>query len=118
MYIGRRRYAEKTPTVLRNFLPGEYAVTLVLKHHEPWWQTVPVEAAKATILEHVLLLPKDLNTTPLLAQPCEQLMPLAETPLLLLRMGPSLTDHLVYDWRADKSWWLLPSEAPWAEARR
>ena len=53
VYLENRRYTQKTPTVLRDLLPGNYSVKLVLKDHEPWVQTVPVEAKKATVLVEV-----------------------------------------------------------------
>ncbi len=58
VYVDGRRYREPTPAIIRDLLPGNYSIRLVLKDHDVWSKTVPVEAAKASVLGKILLYPK------------------------------------------------------------
>ncbi|MDP3704018.1 MAG: PEGA domain-containing protein, partial [Candidatus Omnitrophota bacterium] len=117
VYLGNRRYTQKTPTVLRDLLPGDYPVKLVLKDRQPWTRTVSVEAEKATVLERVLLLPRALAPRTLLAGPFERLIPVHRTPLLLLTAGPRASEIMAYDVQDEVSWPLLPADSPLRTAR-
>ena len=97
VYLGNRRYTQKTPTVLRDLLPGDYPVKLVLKDRQPWTRTVSVDAEKATVLERVLLLPRALTPRIILAGPFEQFTPVPNTRLVLLTAGPRASNVTVYD---------------------
>ncbi len=46
VYLGNQRYTKKTPTILRDLLPGEYQVKLALKHYKPWKRILPIEAER------------------------------------------------------------------------
>ncbi len=116
VYLGNRRYTERTPTILRDLLPGEYPIKLVLSHHIPWERTVPVEAEKATVLEKLLLLPQTFKREELLAEPFEELIPLPATHFFLLTKGSRVEDHFIYDWKDRKRWPLLPADSPFASA--
>jgi len=117
VYIGKSRYTEKTPTTLRSLLPGEYPVKLILKHHIPWTQTVPVEAEKATVLEKILLLPTAFKHEELLSGPFQDLIPLPGNHFFLLVQGPDLEDLYVYDWKEQKGRPLLSSDSPFQGAK-
>jgi len=117
VYLGNQRYTQRTPTVLRDLVPGDYPVKLVLKDHQPWMQTVPVEAERATVLERVLLLPTTRSQRVLLLGPFEQLIPIPGSRFLLLTYGPTTADVIVYDTRDDVSWPLLPMESSVRGAR-
>ena len=117
VYLGNGRYTQPTPTILRDLLPGTYQVKLVLKGHRPWSQAVPVEAEKASVLEHVLLMPSTMPHTHLVPGPFEQLIPLPASDLGLLLSGDSLSGVTVYDWKHAKRWPLLPRNSPWHGAR-
>lgn len=117
VYLGNRRYARRTPTMLRNLLPGEYPVKVVLKNHQPWARVVTVEAEKATLLDTILLIPQQRQPVELLAEPIEDLIPVERTRVCLLRTGPMLGDYLVYDWKGGTHSPLLRPEAPLHDAR-
>jgi len=117
VYLGNQRYTQKTPTVLRDLLPGDYPVKLVLKDRQPWARTVSVEAEKATVLERVLLLPRALSPHVLLPGPFEKLTPVPGTHLVLLAAGHRILDVTVYDVRDEVSWPLLPTGSPFRMAR-
>ena len=117
VYLGHRRYTKRTPTLLRNLLPGEYPVRLVLKSYQPWERIVPVQAEKATVLDKILLLPQTFKREELLAERFDGLIPLPATHFFLLTKGPRVEDHLVYNWKDHKRWPLLPADSPFATAR-
>ena len=117
VYLGSQRYTQRTPTVLRDLVPGDYPMRLALRGHQPWMQTVPVEAERATVLERVLLLPKTRPQQVLRPGPFEQLLPMPGTRFLLLTTGPTIADVTVYDTKDDASWPLLPTESSLRDAR-
>lgn len=117
VYMGNKRYTRRTPTILSNLLPGEYPVTVVLKPYQPWKDTVRVDAEKATILEHILLLPTALKPRDVLSEVFDELIPIPDTHVLLLSTGPKVGDLLVYHWRDGRDWPLLEPDAPWWDAR-
>ncbi len=116
VYVGKRRYTRKTPTILRDLLPGEYDITLSLRGHRAWSQRVPVEAEKATVLERVLLPPGAWRREVLWAEPFTELVPLEGTRYLLLAAGPRLEDQFVYDWKDERGRPLLSE--PWMHGAR
>jgi hypothetical protein len=97
VYLGHRRYTGKTPTVIRDLLPGDYLLKLTLKDRAPWTRTVAVEAEKATVLNRVLLLPRHQAPTTLLPELFEELVALPQSRMLLLSRGQKLEDLVVYD---------------------
>ena len=113
VYLGNRRYTKKTPTILRDLLPGDYSLRLILRHHKPWVQTVPVEAERATVLEHILLLPQAWPREEVLPQPFEDLCPLPGSRFFLLSRGPKAEDILIYDWKDAQSWPLFAWDSPY-----
>lgn len=111
VYVENRRYTQKTPAVIQGLMPGDYSVKLTLKNHNPWQQTVAVNAGKASVLEKIILVPKKLTPRVLLADNYEDLIPLYGTRYLLLNKSSRLEDYVVYDWRTHESWPLLESDA-------
>lgn len=55
--VGRSRFRENTPTVIRDLLPGHYRVRVVRPGYQPWQHGVRVEAGKASSFGRILLLP-------------------------------------------------------------
>lgn len=99
VYLGQSRFAQKTPAVIRDLLPGDYPVTLVSQGHRVWTETIPVEAEKASVLEKVLLLPDQIKMTSIAAGPFRSLIPVEGTEFLLLGKGKKARDLSVYDWK-------------------
>ena len=117
VYVGKSRYTQQTPTVLRDMLPGQYLITLVLAHHKPWRHLMPVEAERATALDHILLLPESVKPRQLLSGPFDDVVPLSGTELFLLVPGSHSEPWVVYNWREETAWPLLPDDAVFREAR-
>lgn len=116
VYVGNRRFTRQTPTILRELQPGTYDIRLAVKGHRPWTHRVPVEAEQATVLEHVLLLPRSLHPVQAALGPFENLLPVSDKVLLLQR-GPLLRHVTVYDPRAEREWPLLAPGSPLEPAR-
>jgi hypothetical protein len=117
VFLGNRRYRWKTPTVLRDLRAGDYAIRLTLRDHQPWTAQVRVEAEKATVLDHLLLLP----TTPVIRSTStnrfETLYPGPGEQEFLLSTGPLAGELAVCDTLRATVTPLLPKEDPFAEAR-
>jgi len=117
VYVGKSRYTQKTPATLRDLLPGDYPVRLVLKHYRPWRETLPVEAEKATLLEKILLLPDTWKEEIILKDSFETLIPLPGNEVFLLGKGSRLGEMWVYDWKRETIRPLLPTASPFREAK-
>ncbi len=117
VYIGGKKVADKTPTVLRDLVPGQYAVTLSLAGHEDWSRTLSVGPAKATVIEHVLLFPEALKVEKLSEQGYQDLLPVTGDHFFLLVKGETLKDLLVYDWKDESQRPLLPMDSIYSAAR-
>ena len=117
IYLGHRRYTRKTPTILPGLLPGEYPVTVLLKGYRPWFETLPVEAGKATVLDRILLLPEEWKPKELLSGPFENLLPMPGSRWFLLTKGEMVNDLWLYDWRGEKTRPLLQQASIFSEAK-
>ncbi len=114
--LGNRRYTEKTPTMIRNLLPGNYPVTVSLKNYKPWSQTLPVEAVKATARDKILLIPQQWKERTLLSDSFDNLLPIEGTDFFLLMKGSRPEEIVVYDWKEEKKWPLFPSAQPFSRS--
>ena len=112
VYLGHRRYTRRTPTILANLYPGEYPVTLILKNHKSWSETLPVESGKATVLETILLLPEVWNQKTLVPETFDDLIPLEGGRFFLLENGSNVEDLFIYDLKEEKRWPLLAQALP------
>lgn len=117
VYLGKRRYTKRTPTILRSLLPGEYPLRIALKDYHPWARVVPVEAEKATVFEKILLIPQQFHAEPLLGGPFDRLIPVPGTRYLLVGREDRLADELVYDGKERKAWPLFRADSPYRRGR-
>jgi hypothetical protein len=112
--ISNRRYDGKTPDTIRNLLPGQYDLKLLLRGFRPWDRKVKVESGKAVNFEKVLLIPKDIKRQALVAGPFEDLWPVPETRFLLLKSSERAEDLTVFDWKNEVSRPVLPEASSFA----
>lgn len=117
VYVGRRRYAQRTPAVLPKLLPGTYPIRVALKGHQPWARQVRVEAGKATTFEHLLLLPDPLAPQRLLPGPFEDFAQVGRRTLLLVRRDRRLGQVALYDLRDRDAEALVPEDSPWGRTK-
>ena len=97
VYVENRRFSEKTPTLIRGLLPGNYRVTVFLKNYRLWTREVSIEAEKAATFDKILLLPNVWTRETLLNEEFEDLIPVRSQRYLLLSKGDSPQDLLFYD---------------------
>lgn len=117
VYIGDKRFTERTPTLLRDLLPGTYPIRMSLKNHRGWFQNVPVEAEKATVLEKILFVPSELKRKELSAEVFEKLIPLEKSNFFLLAAGSRPADFFVFDWKQEKIRPLLDKNQPFLDGK-
>src|SRR3989338_1681586 len=55
VYVNGRRFTERTPTVIRNLLPGSYELRVARRQYQPWVRTVVVDAERVTAQERLIL---------------------------------------------------------------
>src|SRR3989338_8406716 len=96
IYLDNLRFPEKTPAVIRNLVPGEYSIKLILKGYRLWEKIVPVKAETATVLESVLLTPLKWETQPFSYLSFEELIPVHHNSFFLLTRGPFLKDIFLF----------------------
>lgn len=117
VFLGSSRYRWKTPTVLRDLKPGSYPVRVTLHDHQPWSAQVRVEAEKATVLDHLLLLPAIPVIRRTSTNRFETLYPGPGEQEFLLATGPLAGQLAVCDTLRATVRPLLPREDPFADAR-
>ena len=117
VFLGNSRYRWKTPTVLRDLKPGDYAIRLTLRDHQPWSAGVRVEAEKATVLDHLLLLPNAPVIRRTSTNRFETLYPGPGEQEFLVSTGPRAGELAVCDTLRATVTPLLPREDPFADAR-
>ncbi|MCX5697631.1 MAG: PEGA domain-containing protein, partial [Candidatus Omnitrophica bacterium] len=107
VYIENKRYLNKTPTVIRDLIPGNYSLSLILKDYQPASRAISVEAGKASVFERTILLPRKWDLQVLVPDNFETFIPLSGTHLFLLSKGSRLKDYFIYNWRKEIVWPLL-----------
>ena len=117
VHLGKRRYTKTTPTMLQGLLPGTYDVRITLPGYRPWIRAVTVEPEKSAAFEHIVLVSAAWKPQVRMRGPFQELLPLPGTRFVLLRRGPTLSDHWYYDWKTGEARRLVPSTSVLAEAR-
>ena len=92
VYINNLKANETTPTVIRDLPPDNYTIRLELKGYQTWENTLPVVGRKATVLEDVLLTPKQWIIRPLSSRNFENLLPLGDGNTLLVWKARTIKD--------------------------
>ena len=117
VYVNGRRFTERTPTAIRNLLPGSYDLRVIRPRYRPWERTIVVEAERVAAQEHVLLLPERETVRTVLEGPFEGAIAVPDTEFLLLRSGPSAGEWVIFDWRQERSRPLVSSAGRWGGLR-
>ncbi len=95
VYINNRAWAEKTPTTIRNLIPGEYYVRLSKRHYRSWARLLPVLEEKATSLENILLIPKRWRSQIVSLRRLEEINTFDRQPFLLAQPSRFIKDSLL-----------------------
>ncbi len=109
--LANKHIAEKTPTTIRDLMPGTYPIQISLKGYRPWTQNIPVRAGKAIALDKILLLPNELKFKELSKASFKKLIPLEKTRFFLLSRGDRLGDFFIFNWKEETLKALLRPEA-------
>lgn len=117
VFLGDSRYTRRTPTVLRDLVPGTYFLRLARRDHEAWQGEVEVQPERARVMDRIILLPTAREPrlidarrwSDLVAEPGEE-------RVLLVADGP-LAAWTVLDATEGARRALLPTNSPWADAR-
>lgn len=117
VYIGKSRYKEKTPVVLRELLPGAYSLNVYLKGYKPWSREIDVEAGKTLVFDSLLLIPEDWNKKALSPDAFREFTAIPETHFFILAHGPHLKDYYVYNHKEETFFALMDQESALADAR-
>lgn len=102
VYLNGSRFTGRTPTILRDLLPGNYSVRLMLKGYGVWGQSVPVEAKKASVLDSVLLFPDKWPAKRILDQKLQDIVPLSNSGFFLAKASDKFLDTFVFGYSGDK----------------
>ena len=84
VFINNIKAHETTPTIIRDLLPGTYPIRLELKGYQLWQNTLPIVERKATVLENILLIPKQWLVKPLSSVSFENILNVGDGNTLLL----------------------------------
>lgn len=112
VYLGKKRFSKKTPTILHNLIAGEYPVKLVHKGYKVWQEMVPVLAGKATVLDKIVLLPQKFKKEKLVGLPFESTGPVLEAQYFILFRGERVQDVYVYPRASGQIRPLFDAEKP------
>ncbi|MEI7998161.1 MAG: PEGA domain-containing protein [Candidatus Omnitrophota bacterium] len=92
VYINDLKAHENTPCIIRDLPPDNYVVRLELKSYQPWQNKIMVVEHKATVLENILLIPKQWAVRTLSGLPLENILPLGDGNTLLTWQTMSVKD--------------------------
>lgn len=59
VYIDGRMAHQKTPTVIRDLIPGNHFIRIELNGYNDWERSIPIVGEKATVLANTLLIPEE-----------------------------------------------------------
>lgn len=117
IYLENKRFTKTTPAILRDLLPGDYTVTVSMKNYQTWTRRVTVTAEKATVLEKIILIPKQWKRRELLTDEFRDLVPGKGAKFIILSKGPEIGDLVVYDRKRKRSFPAAGENYPFKDAR-
>lgn len=102
IWLDQQKLSKKTPAVISELAPGAYHLRLELRGFQPWEAEIAVEPGKATVLDHILLLPKEIEEKVLIPQKFNEFWAILNKPVFLLKKGDSLSEYFIYDLAEEK----------------
>ena len=115
IYINSTKFAQPTPAVIQELLPGEYTIRLVMDGYRQWERQAPVEAEKATVLDKVILLPDKWDEEVVSKEAFSGLSPVPGSGYLLAAKGARLGDVQVCQYRQGQITPLLGEDSPYRD---
>lgn len=89
IFLGGSRYTRRTPTVIRDLLPGEYALRLSHAGFEDFPLRATILPERATVLDRIILLPIRRDLRPIAHGTWDDLIAAPQSRTFLLRRGDS-----------------------------
>lgn len=117
VYLESKKFQKKTPAMIRNLLPGTYRLKINKKNYKPWTQLISVEAGKATVLNKVILFPKNWQPETNSTYDFTKLIPLPESNRILLSKGEKLSDYFVYEMSSEKTKPIIKPDFIYADSK-
>lgn len=111
IFIENKKFTGKTPTTIRNLLPGKYKIKVSMDGYIPWARRVGIEAGRAATFDKIFLIPHELKKKILIPKPFQDLIPIPDTRFSLLMPSKKLRDILLFDWISETSCPLLPEKS-------
>ncbi len=117
VYVNNKRYTKNTPLAITGLLPGEYNLTVKMKNHKTWQNTIKIMPGTATLMDTIILLPDKITSPVLIADKFKGLMPLRNTFSVILNKTDYLEDYYVYNYKTEKKWNLLDEKDSYKNAK-
>lgn len=83
--IDGRLSRQKTPTVVRDLVPGEHFIRIELEGYNDWARNISIIAKKATVLDNVLLIPEEWPIKRISREPYENITPVSNDILFAVK---------------------------------
>lgn len=116
VFLEKSRYARKTPAILNGLLPGDATLSLMLKNYRPWVHRISIEPGKALTFDKILLIPQRWPQQEIFPDPIKEITPLPDTNYLVIAKDRRLSDIFVIDLADARSWPLVATGTPLAQA--
>lgn len=117
IYLGPSRYAQRSPAILSELLPGRYSLRVLLNQYRPWAQNFYVSAGQAVSFDKILLLPNVLTPRTISTQAFINIISPEGAPNGILVKGPTFKDDYIFDGTETKPEPLASKAFLYADAR-
>ncbi|MFH1791310.1 MAG: PEGA domain-containing protein [Candidatus Omnitrophota bacterium] len=96
IYLNSTQTGMTTPVLIDKLRPGKYSVEISMDGWLPWAADFPVKAGKVTVLEDILLVPREPDISALTSKPLMNLRPVSGK-VFIVAESPALSDYFVFD---------------------
>ncbi|MBW7908812.1 MAG: hypothetical protein H3C50_07840 [Kiritimatiellae bacterium] len=116
IHLGNSRYTRRTPTAIRDLLPGIYNLRLTQRNSDAWQGEIEVKAERATVLDHIILLPANRTPQTLAPEVWSHLHSEPGERNIVLESPRSLLDWALLDASEGRLRPLLPTASAWGDS--
>ncbi|MDD5633797.1 MAG: PEGA domain-containing protein [Candidatus Omnitrophica bacterium] len=115
VYLDRKQYDRKTPTIITGLLPGKYKIILHARGYRPWTHSIEVKVGKAAVLDKILLVPLKIAGDVKAEDDFRDIKFLPANGHLLLSKENTLGETYVFDCMREKIWPLVDKNSTFSE---
>lgn len=116
VFLGNSRYTRRTPTVIRDLVPGHYALRLAQLDAESLQIQLEISADRATVLDRIILLPANRMAHPVDNRQWNSLHAEPGEKRIVLEGGSTLAHWAVLNANDGTIRALLPDDSVWTNA--